>query len=106
MANVIPTITPIGNGCKVRWGPIQGGDNCEPVSVQQFRDKCATVEGTATTFALQGRNQDGETLRTLEDTDGTAITVAGIYQIKENPSSIKPLLTTGANVFVTLECRK
>jgi len=106
MANVIPTITPIGNGCKVRWGPINTGDVCMPVSVQQFRDKCATIEGTITTFALQGKNDVADTPRTMEDTDGTAITVAGIYQIKENPSSIIPLLTTGSSVFVTLECRK
>ena len=108
MATIVPTITPLGGGrggIKIVWQGMVTGDDGAYVAVSQYKDKCVTAEGTVTTFALQGRNHSSDSPRTLEDTDGTAITVAGIYQIKENPRSIRPLLTTGSAVRVTMECR-
>ena len=108
MAQIVPTITPLGGGrggVKVVWEGMATGDTGGYASFSQYKDKCVTVEGTVTTFALQGRNHPSDSPRTLEDTDGTAITVAGIYQLKENPTSIRPNLTTGSSVRVTMECR-
>lgn len=103
MAVIVPTAAALGNGrLAVTWAGMVTGDSGAWANLKGYRDKTVTVEGTATTFALQGTNDpDGGNPRTLEDVDfTTAITAVGVYVLKENPLLIRPLLTTGS---VTVE---
>jgi len=104
MAVIVPTLDSIGPGVmRCRWAGLVTGDSGAWANLSRWRDKTVTVEGTATTFALQGTNDaDGGNPRTVEDVDAsTAITTAGIFNIKEGPGLMRPLLTTGA-VTVTV----
>lgn len=106
MAEIVPTITNLGNGrLKVAWGPMVTGDVGTPFNPGHRHDKTVTIKGTATTVAFQGSNEQafGDAY-TLEDVDGTAITAAGIYTVEEHPALIRPLVTTGADVVVTVTC--
>lgn len=104
MAVLAPSVLSLGNGfVKYTWGPLNGGDSGAWLA-PRLRDMTITVEGTATAFTMQGSNaQDGSNPRTLEDVDSvTAITAAGVYVLKEGPQVIRPLLTTGGPVTVSL----
>jgi hypothetical protein len=107
---IIPTLEAIkANTIRVTWTGVAGGDTCLPVALSNFPDKTVTIEGTVTTFALQGSNlQDFSNPRTLNDVNlsPSAITAAGVYTIKENPLLIAPLLTTGAGVTVSMVCKR
>ena len=99
MAVIVPTVEALGNGrLAVTWAGLVAGDSGAWANLKGYRDKTVTVEGTATSFALQGTNDaDGGNPRTLEDVDAsTAITAVGVYVIKENPLLLRPLLTTGS----------
>jgi len=110
MSVIIPTIEAIKhNVLLVTWAGIEGGDTCLPVALSNFTDKTVTIEGTVTTFAMQGSNaQDFSNPRTLNDVTlaSPAITAAGIYTIKEVPLLMAPLLTTGSGVSVKMTCRR
>jgi hypothetical protein len=102
---VIPWVYTTEGGAGIyTWGPIATGDTCQPLAIPGHSDKTITIEGTVTTFALQGSNDPtGANPRTLHDIDMTTpITAAGIYTIKENPLVIIPLLTTGSGVTVAI----
>ena len=106
MAVIVPTVEALGNGrLSVVWAGMVTGDTGAWANLKGYRDKTVTVEGTATTFALQGTNDaDGGNPRTLEDVDAsTAITAVGVFVIKENPLLIRPSLTTGS-VTVKIVC--
>lgn len=108
MAEIVPTIEAIATGVlRVTWGPMEGGDAGSWVALSKFSDKTVTVEGTATTFAFQGSNDSlGANPRTLLDVDGTTlISVAGHFAVKSNPLLIRPSLTTGTGVTVSLVAR-
>lgn len=102
MATIAPTLRPIGNGrLEATWVLVANGDVGAPANFGHRSDLNVTVEGTITTFAFEGSNDQGfANPRTLEDTDGTAVTAAGIYTVKESPKLVRPKLTTGANVTV------
>lgn len=110
MSVIIPTIEAIKqNVLLVTWAGIEGGDSCLPVALSNFTDKTLTVEGTVTTFAMQGSNlQSFANPRTLNDValSPSAITAAGVYTIKEVPLLMAPLLTTGSGVTVKMTCRR
>lgn len=99
MARIVPVVNALGLGkVEIIWDPIAGGDVCEVVALAGFPDKTVTVEGTITTFALEGTNDPASAnFRTLTDVDGiTAITAAGIFTLKGNPLYVRPNLTTGS----------
>lgn len=106
MATIVPVMTVIATAVQlIRWPSLNSGDDGAWVNVASALDLTATVEveagGSLTTFALQGTNSlEGANPRTLEDTDGTAITALGVYRVKEKPLMIRPLVTTGVTVTV------
>lgn len=102
---VIPWVYTTEGGAGIyTWANINTGDTCQPLAIPGHSDKTVTIEGTVTTFALQGSNAPGGgNPRTLHDIDMTTlITTAGIFTIKENPLLIIPLLTTGTGVTVAI----
>lgn len=104
MPEIAPTMTVLGTGIeRITWAALDGGDTGAWVNVAGAKEITVTVEieagGGLTTYALQGTNSPaGANPRTLEDEDGTAITVLGIYKVKEAPLSIRPNVTTGTDV--------
>src|SRR3990167_9785713 len=114
MSRIVPTIMRIGDGAlKVRWAGVATGDICEPVTLEDRRDKTVGVYGTVTTFVLQCTNDDDPTanLATLYDVDNTtllnppALGSDVLHVIKENPQYIVPLLTTGSGVDIIIVAR-
>ena len=104
MATILPTDTVLGTGIRrITWSALDGGDDGAWVNVADAEEITVTVEvetgGSLTTYAFQGTNSPaGANPRTLEDTDGTALTALGVYRVKEKPGSIRPLVTTGVDV--------
>jgi hypothetical protein len=108
MAEIVPTIEAIATGVlRIAWGPMGAGDTGSWVALSRFSDKTVTVEGTIATFAFEGSNDPaGANPRTLLDVDGTTlINVAGHYAIKSNPLLIRPNLTAGSAVTVSVVAR-
>lgn len=105
MPERVPTILSLGNGARrITWAGLGSGDTGAWVNVAGLRSLTVTIEGTTvTTIALQGSNQaENANPRTLEDEDGTAITAAGIFKVKETPLSVRPSVTTGTAITVSL----
>ena len=104
MATILPTLEDVGGGTqRITWASLDGGDDGAWVNVANAKELTVTVEvetgGSLTTFAFQGTNSAvGANARTLEDEDGTALTVAGVFEVKERVASIRPLVTTGVDV--------
>ena len=106
MAEIAPTDLVLGTGIRrLTWSALDSGDNGLWVNVADAQEIDVTVEveagGSLTTFAFQGTNSPaGANPRTLEDTDGTALTALGVYRVKEKVMSIRPAVTTGVDVTV------
>ena len=104
MATILPTIAALGTGVRrITWSALDGGDDGAWVNVAAADEITVTVEvesgGSLDTYAFQGSNSPaGANPRTLEDTDGTALTALGVYRVKEKVGSIRPLVTTGVDV--------
>lgn len=104
MATRALTITIRSGGILATWDACSTGDTGSVLGADGYNDKTATVTGTATTFALEGSN-DNTNWFTLHDIDMTTeITATGIYTIKENPVWIRPNVTTGTSVVVKITC--
>ena len=106
MATKLAIITAVGAGAvKIEWSGLGTGDDGDWVNTARFRKITAHVSGTATTFALQGSNEAaGANPQTVKDANNTAITGAGLHEVQQVPGSLRPLLTTGTAVTVTLTC--
>lgn len=103
MATKALTLSIGGGSLRATWATLSTGDVGAVLGADGYNDKTVTIVGTATTFALQGSN-DNSNWFTLHDIDMTTeITATGIYTIKENPVWIRPNLTTGS-VDVVITC--
>ena len=107
MTAIAPTTTDIGNGAAyiVQWASVSENDTCNAVSYPLHSDKSIQVTGTfaGTSVALQGSN-DGSNFEALNDPTGNVIgiTAAGIKAVLEDTRYIKPVLTGGTGVSVTI----
>ena len=109
MPTILPTIIAVASGVdRITWSGLDGSvaagaDDGAWVNVANAKEITVTVEvetgGSLTTYAFQGTNSPaGANPRTLEDEDGTALTVAGVFEVKERVMSIRPLVTVGVDV--------
>ena len=120
MANITPTITPLGNpstnqgdatlgyvgvgnqnmgAILVVWGPMANGDIGLAVDFCALPDRSFQVEGTfgvGGTCVLQGSNNSSN-YQTLSDPQGVALsrTAAGLKQVLEVPRLVRPNITGG-----------
>lgn len=110
MATITPTITyaPEGHRNLVRavWAAMATGDVGSPVNLPSYPDGSIQFEGTfgGATAAAQGTNEATPTnYEPLTDPQGNAISkaAAGIEQIEEIASWIRPTVTGGAGVAIT-----
>lgn len=81
------------------WTGLANGDTGDPVSIVDYADLTATLEGTFSTggsVTLEGSN-DGTNYYALTDPQGNAITktAAGIESVTETPRYIRPSVTAG-----------
>lgn len=106
MAVVIPTIKRTGVGVEtIRWSGMGAGDSGEWVNTSRFKKITAHLSGTLTTVALQGSSEAADANpQTLRDATNTLITAAGIVEVLPIPNRIRPLVTDGVAVSVTLTC--
>lgn len=92
-----------GRTVQFTWASMAGGDTGTPVSFPTANKLTIQATGTVTTLIIEGSN-DGTNWATLNDLSNTAIASLGaaIEGIQENPRFIRPNLTTGTAVVVTL----
>lgn len=106
MAVISPTITEAESGSFVAtWASVTEADTCNPVAFGGAPDRSVQVSGTfgGTSVGLQGSN-DGSNYAVLTDPQGNnlAITAAKIEAVSELTRYMKPVLTGGASVSVTV----
>ena len=90
-----------GNAITIQWGPLANGDTGSPVSVSDFADRSAQIEGTfgsGGTVVIEGTN-DGIHYETLHDAAGNVLsfTGAGLKYIAEPVVLLRPNVTAGDN---------
>lgn len=91
------------------WTPITSGDVGSWLDAVQLPDKTIQVAGTwnGATVVIQGTNDDGTTVFTLQDVEGDplSLTSDGMRSILENPEKIRPACTVGgASTSLTVRC--
>ena len=94
-------------GLMITWPLLDTGEWGEWAEFPAWPIKTVHISGeTITTFVLQGSNEeDGANPQTLKDVDGsTSINAAGVYTLKDNPRMIRPYVTTGNKILVTVIC--
>jgi hypothetical protein len=89
----------------VTWSNVDGGDTAIAAPTGYLVDKSVQISGTTvTSVAIQGSNDNLE-YYDLSDPQGNALTGIGaekIEQILENTLYIKPVVTTGTDVDITV----
>lgn len=102
------TTTLLGNDVYlVEWPALDSGEWGEWLQLPGYPYKTVQISGPlVTTVVMQGSNEDdGANPVTLKDIDGsTSINAAGIYTLKDNPLAVRPNVTTGNKVLVTMIC--
>ena len=110
MATIIPVITVLSgytpyDGWMVVWGPIGDADVCQPVTLSNYTDQSAQVDGTfgGATLTIQGSN-DATNYHTKTDPTGTAIslTQSGLRQCTEATINTKPVTSGGTGSALTV----
>lgn len=119
MATINPTRSDVsekrnGSAIVVTWTNVTEADTCTAINMPEFADKSIQVAGTfgGTSVAIQGSN-DGSNFSALRDPTSTVIAIttaaggAGLKAVLENTWQIKPVLTGGASVSLTISvlCR-
>lgn len=109
MATVNPTIRYVGNDTVVFTWTLTNADNDgAPIGPNHsdYADRTVQAAGTfgGATVAIQGSNDDGVTWFTVDDPQGTDLTMttAGGKAIIEVTERMRPLLTGGAASSVTV----
>lgn len=110
MASITPTILDVsqrGDGSVIRatWTPVTEADTCVAVQYPQHAERTVQVTGTfgGTSVAVQG-SVDGTNFVALKGAAGSAIalTSAGLDSVSPNTLQVKPVLTGGTSVSVTV----
>lgn len=115
MATIAPTLEDVsqrgdGSVIRVTWTPVTEADTCRAVQLPQHADRVVQVAGTfgGTSVAVQG-TIDGTNFISLTDQANTtvAITSAGLKIVLQNAYQVKPVLTGGTSVSLTISmlCR-
>lgn len=112
MATINPTVNwnvhPADNSVvRVTWTPVTEADTCAAFQGPQFSDKTFQVFGTfgaGGSIAVHGSLDAGTTFAALDDPGGTVIAFAAakIKTVLENVDFIKPAVTAGTGVSLTV----
>ena len=107
MATVDATIDRVGKDvCTITWVGMGSADIGEWVCILPYKQINAHVFGHVRTFALEGANNAGGTNPyPLQDREGVPIAGDGIFEVGQVPGFIRPNLSSGSHVSVTLVCR-
>lgn len=110
MPAIKPVSTRLSRGTyRVEWLAVTESDTFDAagpaLGIPMFSDKSVQFDGTfgGGTFTLEGSN-DGTSFFGLNDPSSTAIshTAAGLDQVLENPSHIRPARTGGTGVSINV----
>ena len=109
MANIIPVVNRTIQGANsivsASWGPMSTGDTGIQVALTDFADRAIQISGTfgGATVTIQGSN-DGTNWNTMRDPASVAMTftAADIKQMLEMALYVRPIVTGGAGVSITV----
>lgn len=110
MATIAPTVTELppydGSVKKYTWTPLtETNTDGAPIEMGPWADRSVQVEGTfgGATVTIQGTN-DGTNWQTLNNPASVALSfsAAGFKGILELPMKIRPLVTGGTSVSLTV----
>ena len=96
----------------IKWTPVTEADSCQSAACGGYANKSIHVTGTfgSTTVTVQGSNEPmtvtdaNATFAGLRNSTHTAIsmTATAVEEILENTVRIRPVLTSGSGVSVTV----
>lgn len=107
MATIKPTrrLVAGGKGAVFTWA-LADGDDGEPVSVVDFADRSVQVTGTfgGGNVRIEGSNDAGSNYASLTDPQGNDlnITVAKVEMVTEVTEMLRPRVTSGSGVSVSV----